>query len=211
MNNKVTILAVDDEPDILYTLRAIGARMNWSVYCETCSRSVLERVNTLKPDLILLDYHMPQKDGLTLLKGIRKINKVVPVIILTVDERQDIADRFLDAGASDFANKPIKVPDLAARINIHIQIIQRQAELKESYIVSKGISRGTLNIILNFCQINSGWFFIEEVVDSTGLAYQTVVRYLQYLINEKELIVKCDYGKVGRPRNKYKFVNNLRE
>jgi two-component system response regulator DctR len=42
----------------------------------------------------------------------RKIDSKVPIIVLTVDECQKIANEFLAAGASDFATKPIKVPDL---------------------------------------------------------------------------------------------------
>ncbi len=206
ITKKIKILAIDDERDILYALQAIGQQMGWNVLCETNSLIALNKMETAKPDIILLDYHMPQQDGITILKKIRKKSRTVPVIVLTVDERQEIADQFMDAGASDFANKPIKVADLAARIRLHIQLLQKQFELRENAIVCKGINEATLKLIHDYCAAQADWFYIEDVVENVGLAYQTTVRYLQYLITEKHLTMVSDYGKVGRPRNKYKYI-----
>lgn len=54
-------------------------------------------------DIILVDYHMPEIDGLEAVRLIREQNQQIPILVLTVDERQEIADRFLDVGATDFA------------------------------------------------------------------------------------------------------------
>ena len=204
MTRKITIVAVDDDKDILYTLKAIGATVGWDVYTETNSIVALSRVKTLKPDLILIDYHMPQQNGIVTVKQIRQIDGKVPIIILTVDDRQEIADDFLDAGATDFANKPIRVPDLVARINIHLKLLEKQREVQGCFLVSKGINEATLQMITDYCSSLGDGFYIEDVARNVGLAYQTAVRYLQYLVAKNELIVICDYGKVGRPRNKYK-------
>lgn len=206
IDKKVKVLAVDNEKDILYTLQAIGNTMGWQVYAESDSLVAAKRVAAFRPDLVLMDYHMPQQDGLTTVKQIRSIDKYVPIIVLTVDERQEIADQFLDAGANDFATKPIKVPDLAARINIHIQLLHKQQEAHAGVLVTKGINEVTLQLIYNYCCSADGWFSIEDVAEHAGLAYQTTVRYLQYLIVKKELTVVNDYGKVGRPRNKYRYI-----
>ncbi len=206
IDKKVRVLAIDNEKDILYTLQAIGNTMGWQVYTETNSLLAVKRVAALKPDLVLLDYHMPQQDGLTTVKQIRGVDKYLPIIVLTVDERQEIANKFLDAGANDFATKPIKVPDLAARINIHIQLLQKQREAQAGALVTKGINEATLQRVYHYCRSVDGWFSIEDVAENSGLAYQTTVRYLQHLISKKELTVVSDYGKVGRPRNKYRYI-----
>ena len=202
----IRILAADDEPDILFTLKAIGRTMGWEVYTAADGREAVTLMRQLKPDLILLDYHMPNQDGLTTVKVIRALDKIVPIIILTVDERQEIADAFLDAGANDFANKPVKVPDLAARIKIHMQLLKKQREMSDAAYSHKGINEATLQLVRQCCQAAPEFFFIEDVADQAGLAYQTTVRYLQYLHGQKELAVVSDYGKVGRPRKKYKYV-----
>ena len=124
LEKPLTILAIDDNQDILFTLMAIGETFGWKVCAESDSRLALERVRKLEPDLILVDYHMPGQDGLSTVRHIRSQNRTVPIIVLTVDERQEIADLFLEAGANDFANKPIKVADLATRIRVHINIRQ---------------------------------------------------------------------------------------
>jgi len=205
MTKKVTILAVDDDKYILYTLKAIGATVGWSIYTESNSIVAVSKVKTLKPDLVLIDYHMPQQNGVLTVKQIRTIDRKVPIIVLTVDDRQEIADDFLDAGANDFANKPIRVPDLVARINIHLKLLEKQREVQGCILVTKGINEATLQMVVDYCISVTEGFYIEDVARNVGLAYQTAVRYLQYMVAKDELLVICDYGKVGRPRNKYKY------
>lgn len=205
MPKKITILAVDDEQDILYTLEAVGMAVGWRVCTENNSIIAVNRVKVIKPDIILIDYHMPQQNGILTLKQMRKINSLVPIIVLTIDERQEIADKFLEAGASDFATKPIKVPDLVARINVHLRLLEKQREAQGRAIVCKGINESTLQLVREYCCSAENWFYVEDAVKNVGLAYQTTVRYLQYLIANNELLVVSDYGKVGRPRNKYKM------
>lgn len=197
------ILAVDDDKDILYTLQAIGITVGWNIHTESNSIVAVSHVKTLKPDLIVMDYHMPQQNGVLTVQQIRKIDPNVPIIVLTVDDRQEIADAFLDAGASDFANKPIRVPDLVARINVHLRLLQKQREAAGCFFVSKGINEATLQMVREYCHSQQDGFYIEDVARNVGLAYQTAVRYLQFLVAKDELVVICDYGKVGRPRNKY--------
>lgn len=205
MSIKIKILAVDDDKDVLYTLEAIGATVGWQIYSETNSIVAVNKLNKIKPDLILMDYHMPQQNGILTVKQMRKLDSKVPIIVLTVDDRQEIANEFLDVGVNDFATKPIKVPDLVARIHVHIRLLEKQREMQGRFLVSKGINEATLELIYDYCSSNSDWFYIEEVAQHAGLAYQTAVRYLQYLLAKDELEVMSDYGKVGRPRNKYKY------
>lgn len=202
MDKPITILAVDDNQDILFTLLAIGKTYGWNVVTQNDSRLVAGQLQKVQPDLILMDYHMPGMDGLTVVQSIRRQNRSIPIIILTVDERQEIADRFLDAGANDFANKPIKVADLAARIKVHLNIRHQQ----ESLFREKGINTGTLELVATCCQSFRQPFLAEEVVERTGLAYQTVVRYLQHLQDLKTLKASSHYGKVGRPKKLFQNV-----
>lgn len=207
VSKKITILAVDDEKDILYMLKAIGSAVGWHVCTEHNSTMAVDKVKILKPDLILMDYHMPPQNGLLTLKRMRQIDRVVPIIVLTVDTRQEIADEFFAAGATDFATKPIKVPDIVARLNVHIKLLERQREAQGRAIVCKGINEMTLQTIQEYCRFADDWFYVQDVAKNVGLAYQTAVRYLQYMITHGELLVINDYGTIGRPRNKYKFIS----
>ena len=143
MSKKISILAIDDEQDILYTLSAIGTAVGWKVYTESNSLEAMAKVASLKPDIILLDYHMPQQNGVLAVKKIRELDGTVPIIVLTIDGRQELADEFLAAGASDFATKPIKVPDLVARINVHLKLLAKQREAEGRSIVTLARQDGT--------------------------------------------------------------------
>lgn len=205
MSKPIQILAIDDERDVLYTLQAIGARLGWQVSTLIDSTEAVKAFLAIRPDLVLVDYHMPKQDGLTTVKALRRQSPTVPIIVLTVDDRQEIANAFLDAGASDFANKPVKIPDLAARIKVHLQLVQQQILLYDQAITDKGINEATLCLVRAACTSQPGPFLIEAIATQTGLSYQTTVRYLQYLQGKKELTAASDYGKVGRPRKRYQI------
>ena len=96
---------------------------------------------------------MPDWDGLTTVKRIRQLDNAISILVLTVDERQEIAEKFIAAGATDFAVKPIRSPDLISRIKMNLRINEVQqkyiAEKKQVYI-EKGISPETLSIICDY-------------------------------------------------------------
>jgi two-component system response regulator DctR len=152
---------------------------------------------------------MPGWDGLTTVRKIRQQDGAVSILVLTVDERQEIAEKFMVAGATDFAIKPIKSPDLISRIKVNLKINQIQREHikdKQQVFIDKGISSATLSIICDFLREQPEAFTIEEITNGVNLAYQTVHRYLQYLTEEGKVEVVPQYGKVGRPKNKYRLL-----
>ncbi|MDD3088191.1 MAG: response regulator [Candidatus Omnitrophica bacterium] len=78
-----TILLVDDEEDML---RVIGGRIkswDYSLIEAKNGREALESIKANPADVVVLDYMLPDMDGIEVLKGIRKINKKVPVIMFT--------------------------------------------------------------------------------------------------------------------------------
>ncbi|MBM7600576.1 response regulator of citrate/malate metabolism [Virgibacillus halotolerans] len=200
-----TILVVDDNEDIRFTLKEICEYANWQVIEASTGKRAVELINVLAPDLILLDYHMPDWDGIQTTKKIRRLNENVPIIILTVDERQEIANSFLHAGATDFALKPIKAPDLISRIRINLKM-GKLTENKNSAYVDKGINHKTLLSIKNCLIQLDRPSTINEIQQGLPIAYQTVHRYLIYLEEKGEVEVISQYGKKGRPRNTYQLT-----
>lgn len=200
-----TILIVDDNEDIRFTLKEICDYAEWGVVEATTEEEAVRLFTKLEPSLVLLDYHMPNWDGLKTTKELRKYNKRIPIIILTVDERQEIADTFLQAGANDFALKPIKAPDLISRIRINLKIV-KLTENEDNVFVDKGISKSTLYSIKIFLIQQEKPASINEIQKSLPIAYQTVHRYLNYLERRGEVEIISQYGKQGRPKNTYKLV-----
>jgi DNA-binding response OmpR family regulator len=73
------------------------------------------------PDLVILDVMLPGRDGIEVLREIRRAKPVLPVIMLTA--RAQVADkvRGLDAGATDYITKPFSVEELLARVRAHLR------------------------------------------------------------------------------------------
>src|SRR6056297_191165 len=182
------ILAVDDEKDILFTLEAIGEVADFDIITVNNGEKALKKLKETDFSLIVVDYHMPGMSGLKLVKEIRKIDQEIPILVLTVDESIELADSFLKAGANDFANKPIKTPDLISRINIHLKAAEKKEIEREQYKeieVPKGMSFTTLQIILEYMNNKNEYETIEKISEETSLAYQTVHRYLNFLSKNK--------------------------
>ncbi|WP_243120198.1 response regulator [Caloramator sp. E03] len=205
--NKKKIVIIDDEPDIQYTIKEICEYGGWEGIIAKNSKDGYELCKKTNPNLVIVDYHMPDWDGLTTVKKIREFNKVVSILVLTVDERQEIAEKFIAAGASDFALKPIRTPDLISRIKINIMINEMQENYereRKQIFIEKGISKATLDVICNYLSQHEA-LTIDEITKGVNLAYQTVHRYIQYLIEEGVVEIIPVYGQVGRPKNKYKI------
>lgn len=203
------IVIIDDEPDILYTIKEICSYGGWETATALYGRQGYELCKINKPNLVIVDYHMPDWDGLTTVKKIRQLDNTVSILVLTVDERQEIAERFITAGATDFAIKPIKSPDLISRIKINLKIneIQKKYMAKKQHVfIEKGISPATLSIICDYLRSEATGLTIDDIAIGLNLAYQTVHRYVQYLIEEKKIEIVPIYGQIGRPKNKYKLL-----
>lgn len=202
------IVIIDDEPDIQYTIKEICLHGGWEPIVAKSGMHGAELCRSHNPNLVIVDYHMPDWDGLTTVKKIRQIDNMASVLVLTVDERQEIAEKFIAAGATDFAIKPIKSPDLISRIKINLRINevqQKYAKDKQQSYTDKGISPATLSIICDYLKEQGEGLTIDEITSGVDLAYQTVHRYIQYLIEEGKIETLPIYGSLGRPKNKYRY------
>lgn len=211
MKKATKILVIDDNSDILFAISAICRFQNWIPITAINAKEGIEKFKRELPNLVLIDYHMPRMNGMEAVKELRKICHKVPIVVLTVEERQETADEFIMAGANDFALKPIKAPDLISRIKVHLRMNRNsynQDKNEPEYI--KGINNPTLELITSVLTNTDGFVFIADICENTGLAHQTVHRYLQYLIDIKKIEINLDYGKVGRPKQSYRWIEDKR-
>lgn len=208
MSEPSKILVIDDEADIVYTIKEICEFAGHEVITANEGLTGIELFKKHRPNLIIVDYHMPKYDGLLTVKKIRKIDDTVAILVLTVDERHEVLDKFMEVGATDFSVKPVKAPDLISRINVNLRINAMQMQNKkdkESVFVDKGISVATLKMIEDYLITNNEEQTIKEISSGVALAYQTVHRYIQYLVDKNRVELVLKYGKVGRPLNYYKL------
>ncbi len=201
MERKITILSIDDEENIRFALGELFRFQGWEACCAPTVEKGIEQFRLHRPDIVLIDYHMPGINGVEGVRLLRKLSRTVPIIVFTIDESQEVADQFLQAGASDFALKPIKAPDIISRIKLHLRLLEREQPAQP---LSKGLSEATLQLVLDSLKDGEDYMTVNEVAKSSGLAYQTVYRYLQYLIQNKKVEMVSIYGKVGRPRQLFR-------
>lgn len=202
------ILIIDDSEEILFAISEFFKFKEWQTYTaegvETALKILRDETDI---DIILIDYNMPYISGTTGVRLIRQLNKDVTIIALTVEGKETVAEEFLNAGADDFAIKPIKMLDLFFRIKVHLS----QKLLKEPHTIKdidypKGINKNTIELIKTHMERSQSYIQIETLSEITGLASKTLNRYLNYLLDEKLVEVKIIYGKVGRPKNEYLWI-----
>ena len=110
-----TILVVDDEKNIVQLARLYLDKEGYRVEAAYDGAQALEKAKALRPDLVILDIMMPEMDGLSVCRELRKTSNV-PIIILTA--RGDDVDRIvgLELGADDYVTKPFNPRELVARV-----------------------------------------------------------------------------------------------
>ena len=209
--NDLKILMIDDDEQILFALRAVFQLQGWQSVSAKDVPTGLDLFRTQRPDLVLIDYHLPRINGVRGVEMIRELDAEVPIIVFTIDESQEVANRFIEAGASDFALKPIKVPDIISRIRLHIRLMESTRRLKRNQaedrpMPAKGIGSATLELIEDAFDGDSEFLTVEMISERTGLAYQTTYRYLQHMVAQNRIEVSQSYGKVGRPKQKYRLI-----
>jgi DNA-binding response OmpR family regulator len=111
-----TLLLVDDDPSITSQVGAFLERAGYRVHCEANGARALERVRTLRPDLVVLDVLLPGMDGRAVLRALRAAGDRRPVILLTKVGKASERALALEEGADDYLNKPFSSRELLARI-----------------------------------------------------------------------------------------------
>ncbi len=113
------ILIVDDEPANVYLLQAILEHTGGEIRGLDDSRQVEHVFAEFEPDIVLLDLHMPDPDGLEVLRRLRSARQslgFLPVIMLTGDTGKVARNSALILGADDFLTKPLDRDEVVLRV-----------------------------------------------------------------------------------------------
>ena len=125
------ILVVDDEPFILAAAEKMLSE-DYHIVTASSSEDALEKLKYTRPNLILLDIHMPGMDGFEMLGFLKEKEEYeeIPVIFLTGDDDEETEVQGLNCGADDFIRKPFRKKVLKSRIDRTIKLIRLQQDLK---------------------------------------------------------------------------------
>jgi two-component system, OmpR family, KDP operon response regulator KdpE len=124
-----TALVIDDEPQMRRLLRVTLEANGYRVFDANTGNDGIVQAAQRRPDVVLLDLGLPDMNGMTVLKRLREWSKV-PVIVLTVREREEDKIAALDNGADDYVTKPFNTGELLARLRVALRHAQLSPELK---------------------------------------------------------------------------------
>jgi putative two-component system response regulator len=129
------ILIVDDEkPNVLLLERILAEAGYTDVLSTTSPATVRDLVGDSRPDLILLDLHMPGKDGFAVMEELAASfdpAELPPVLVLTADITREVKHRALSAGVRDFLTKPLDMQEVLLRIGNILNIRFLETALRE--------------------------------------------------------------------------------
>ena len=116
LETQPTLLLVDDDQTIVESLTPFLERAGFHVIVASDGAAALDKVQSHKPELVILDVLMPRLDGREVLRRIRKLNLWTPVILLTQVGGAVERALALEEGADDYLNKPFEPHELLARV-----------------------------------------------------------------------------------------------
>ncbi len=114
------ILVVDDEPAIRTLLKSTLARAGYQAIEAASAKEALASAAIDKPDLVLLDLGLPDRDGLELIGALRG-EAGVPLIVVSARENSEQKVAALDLGADDYVTKPFDTEELLARVRASLR------------------------------------------------------------------------------------------
>jgi two-component system KDP operon response regulator KdpE len=124
--NLPRVLVVDDEKAIQRFLRNALSSEEFSVHIAGGGKEALTAAVAIRPDLIILDLGLPDMDGVEVLRRLREWTQV-PIIILSVRDREEDKVVALDNGADDYVTKPFGIGELLARMRVAFRRSLQQA------------------------------------------------------------------------------------
>jgi response regulator of citrate/malate metabolism len=183
----------------------------------------LSAVTTLRPDLILLDVHLPDMSGLDVLREARGLHPEVDLILVTAAHELDVVRRAWQGGAMSYLVKPFEYDALAERLE-HFRgnramLAARdvdQDKIDQLFGVSatvggstrtelpKGLSRETARLVHRSLSADEP-LSATACAERVGLSRVSARRYLAYLEETGVATVELKYGRTGRPERLYRL------
>lgn len=229
-NDMIKVLIVEDDPMVREINEKFLSKVEGYKLYESVNsiEKAKEAILNGELDLVLLDVFFPQGKGLELLKWIRFKNIKCDVILITADKSTKTVEEAFRYGAVDYLVKPFVFKRFKEAMvqyknrknnfgnieNVEQDIIDRYTlkekrnipQNEDDIIDIKGFSQHTYEKVLEGIEeMKDKTFTAQEIGKNIGVSRITARRYLDYLEKEKKLVIELEYGKVGRPKNKYRL------
>ncbi|KHF27569.1 MULTISPECIES: response regulator [unclassified Anoxybacillus] len=218
----IRILLVEDDPMVQQINKKFVAQVEGVSVVGTAANGedALEKLEKLRPDLILLDVYMPKMDGIQTIRLFRERGYQVDVIIVSAASDAETIQTMLRNGVVDYIIKPFQFERLKQAIERYQllrktlndkQVTQQKIDewmyrhtQKQQISLPKGLNEATLRQIEQYMLQATDAHSADEVAEAIGIARVTARRYLEYLENIGEVEKEVQYGTIGRPIHRYR-------
>jgi len=211
----IKIVAVDDEPVGLTFLKDnLEARGSMRVSAYTSALEALKALQTIKPDVLILDLGMPEMDGFQFMEQAKKsiTEEFLPILVISGHGDPDIKRRALESGARDFISKPFDMVEVAARVNnmaeikfIYDRMKQQNMELEQMVMARTKKLQETFQEVLNSLTIAVEYHnketstHLKRIRDFTAILARGAGVDKERAVRLADASVMHDIGKIGIP------------
>lgn len=135
-SNAPIIQIIDDDVSLLILLKDVLEEMGWIVLTNSNPEMAVKQYFDMKPDCLILDIHLPEKDGFQILEEISEHNKkhFIPTIMISINNNKESRIKAYNKGADDFFKKPIDLEEFVVKINRHLE---RKKHFDESVLMDE--------------------------------------------------------------------------
>lgn len=184
----MNILYIEDD---LHLSKIIKTKLNkYSVDVAGAGKEGLKRFRNKEYDLLIIDYYLPDTDGISICKKVRESDKKVAILLFTTNENKEIIVEALDVGADDYLTKPFIFAELEARIRA---LFRRTEYLKKGKCIRVG------NLVLDLSKHCIFWN--EQIIKLSHQEY-LLLRYM--IINRDKLVSREElYSYAWKDENFY--------
>ena len=207
------VISIDDNRTNLLIIESYAKLLSLKIDSFTEAREALDSIDNCEYDLVIVDYMMPDIDGLEFIKRFRKNNIDTPIIMLTaVGDDMQLQIKALEYGANDFLSKPINAPAFKARIINMLKLRKSQLLLKnKALLLQEEVDKATVRLKESEQEILQMLGKSAEYKDpETNAHTQRVAHYCKLLAkaygldeNLQDIIFYAspfhDLGKIGIP------------
>jgi two-component system KDP operon response regulator KdpE len=179
---EVTVLLIEDEPEIRRFLRTTLPAHGFRLYEAATGKDGLTEAQSRNPDLILLDLGLPDLEGGEVIRQIREWT-ATPIIVLSARDQEQGKVAALDLGADDYVTKPFGVDELLARIRTALRHASRSA----GDAVDQLFTLGDLKVDFGRRQV----FVSGKEIHLTPIEYKlltTLIRYAGKVMTHRQLL-----------------------
>ena len=122
---------VDDEPEVANVLRDFFEEQGYTVTCALNGHDALVLASLARPDAVVLDIRMPDRDGPEVLCDLLALDGSITVVMLSGTDDEDLARALLKAGAFDYVRKPFLLDNLAQVVGLAVLLGKRKTLLPD--------------------------------------------------------------------------------